>query len=238
MSWRVWRKFLEIVDPVKHTVYAIDITGFGDSDKPEMKYSIGNLTNSFIEFIEALSLHRPIIGGHSMGVTLCLEAVTGKKLDVSGLIIADSGSRSAHRTSDLIRRLETTNDKRSDIRSIIETFFLDIREKDLDEFTSDAMKGTDESLIGSLNGILDFNYDPYLPMLKMPVIIFYGEHDRNRGIEEAKHLNESIPGSELIVISNAAHCPMFEQPRIFNEFFEKWEAQYVDSDTVGSARLP
>ena len=227
MSWRVWKKFLEHMDPEKYTVYAIDVTGFGNSDKPGIRYSIDNLAESLMEFIQALGINKPVIGGHSMGVTLCLEAVTRKELDVSGLIIADSGSRSGHRTSEIIKRLEVTTDKRSDLRSIVKTFFVHINDRDLDAFTTDAMKGTNESLIGSLQGISTFDYDPFLGSLSMPVVIFFGENDRNRNFDDVQHLHENIPGSELVVIGDAAHCPMYEQPWTFVSAFEKWASRNI-----------
>lgn len=227
MSWRVWQRLLEIVDPLKYTVYAMDITGFGDSDKPIIQYSIDNLTNSLIEFVHSLGIKRPIIGGHSMGATFCLEAVITKRLNVSGLIIADSGSRSAHRTGELISSLKTTDNRDEVLRKIVRTFFYHITEEELVSFVSDALKATDGSLIGSLEGISNFYYDPYIGSIPVPALVFYGEHDNNRSFNEVKSLHERIPSSELVVISDAGHCPMYEQPVVFTQALEKWLARKI-----------
>lgn len=234
MSWRIWSKFLEIVNTEKFTVYAIDMPGFGRSDKPNMEYSISNLADSVISFIHQLGLKNVVIGGHSMGGLVCLEAITRKKLNVSGFIIADSvskwfnnGTREWERN--MRNTLETTNDRKGALRNIEEYFFEKISEEDLSEFTSDAMKVTDQILVGSAEALCNFDCDSYLDMLSLPVVIFYGEHDRIVSLDDVHHLNKNIPDSELIVIDNAGHCPIYEQPQVFTTAFEKWTMLKIPS---------
>src|SRR6266581_3650630 len=50
-----------------HRVFAYDLRGRGDSDKPEGGYSIPVHATDLAELIDELDLDRPVIAGHSSG---------------------------------------------------------------------------------------------------------------------------------------------------------------------------
>jgi pimeloyl-ACP methyl ester carboxylesterase len=45
--------------------------------------------------------------------------------------------------------------------------------------------------------------------------LIWGQFDNITPITQAHHLQELIPGSELVVIPNSGHVPMVEEPASF-----------------------
>ncbi len=74
-----------------HRVFAYDLRGRGDSDKPEHGYSVAIHADDLAELIDALGLERPVVAGHSLGamIALCFAAHYPEKL--SKLILIDGG---------------------------------------------------------------------------------------------------------------------------------------------------
>jgi pimeloyl-ACP methyl ester carboxylesterase len=50
-----------------HRVFAYDLRGRGDSDKPREGYSVPVHTNDLAVLIDTLALERPVLIGHSLG---------------------------------------------------------------------------------------------------------------------------------------------------------------------------
>ncbi|MFS1518799.1 alpha/beta fold hydrolase [Bacillus sp. SCS-151] len=50
-----------------------------------------------------------------------------------------------------------------------------------------------------------------------PLLIVYGEHDLEKGINHAKFWNKQSLGSKLHIVKDAGHCVNMEQPEEFNK---------------------
>lgn len=56
--------------------------------------------------------------------------------------------------------------------------------------------------------------DDRLGEVRVPTIIFWGEHDRLLHVSAAAFQHQRIAGSELVILDDAGHVPMIEQPRV------------------------
>ena len=73
-----------------HRVYALDIVGFGRSDKPSGGYSPSFFLNHLNGFITAMKVGKANIVGHSMGGGLSLIYALAYPEKVDKLVLADS----------------------------------------------------------------------------------------------------------------------------------------------------
>jgi|SRR5579863_569936 len=82
-----------------HRVYAYDLRGRGDSDKPERGYSVEIHADDLVKLIDAWGLERPVVLGHSLGgyVALYFAAYYPDKL--SKLILVDAGAAPPWKTA-------------------------------------------------------------------------------------------------------------------------------------------
>ena len=81
-----------------HRVFAYDLRGRGDSDKPESGYSLPTHADDLAEIIDALELDRPIVLGHSLGAMIGLYFAAHHPEKLSKLILMDGGGHLPWRT--------------------------------------------------------------------------------------------------------------------------------------------
>lgn len=74
-----------------HRVYAYDLRGRGDSDKPEHGYSIPIHADDLLKLLDTLNLERPILLGHSLGALISLYFAANHTQRISMLILIDAG---------------------------------------------------------------------------------------------------------------------------------------------------
>ena len=83
---------------VDHRVFAYDLRGRGDSDKPESGYSIPLHADDLAELINELGLDRPVVVGHSLGGLIALHFATRYPEKLSKLVLVDAGTSLLWRT--------------------------------------------------------------------------------------------------------------------------------------------
>ncbi|HVB74126.1 MAG TPA: alpha/beta hydrolase [Ktedonobacteraceae bacterium] len=74
-----------------HRVFAYDLRGRGDSDKPESGYSIPIHAEDLAAIIEALELDLPVVVGHSLGAMIGLYFAAHYPEHLSKLVLMDGG---------------------------------------------------------------------------------------------------------------------------------------------------
>src|SRR5205809_7955635 len=82
-----WRKVLEPL-AARHRVHAIDLPGFGFSDKPaDASYDIGWLTTAVLGYLDAERIPRAVFVGNSMGGAVATETAIVEPGRVVALVL-------------------------------------------------------------------------------------------------------------------------------------------------------
>lgn len=81
-----------------YRVFAYDLRGRGDSDKPEEGYGIPTHAADLAEIIDALELERPVIVGHSLGAMIGVFFAASYSDKLSRLVLLDGGGELPWRT--------------------------------------------------------------------------------------------------------------------------------------------
>ena len=74
------------------SVYALDLAGHGDSEKPNVEYSISFGVRYMLHFLDALDLQQVALVGNSMGGTLALATALEHAERVNRLVLVDTAS--------------------------------------------------------------------------------------------------------------------------------------------------
>jgi pimeloyl-ACP methyl ester carboxylesterase len=64
------------------------------------------------------------------------------------------------------------------------------------------------------------NTEVYLPHIKAPTLIFWGDHDTYVPKRDQETMMRLIPNAKLLVYERCGHCPHWEQPEKFVADFE------------------
>ena len=75
-----------------HQLYAYDLRGRGDSDKPEQGYSIPIHAADLAQLIDSWNLDRPIVIGHSLGALIALYFAAHYPAKLRKLVLVDAGA--------------------------------------------------------------------------------------------------------------------------------------------------
>lgn len=71
-SWRYWMRTMEAISD-KNRTYALDLWGFGDSDKSKSRYTVSNYVALVDDFVNDMGIREAPIIGHALGATVALE---------------------------------------------------------------------------------------------------------------------------------------------------------------------
>ncbi|MDQ6643731.1 MAG: alpha/beta hydrolase [Chloroflexota bacterium] len=75
-----------------HQLFAYDLRGRGDSDKPAKGYSVPIHAADLAGLLDALGLERPVLIGHSLGALIALYFSTHYPARLSKLVLVDAGA--------------------------------------------------------------------------------------------------------------------------------------------------
>ena len=233
-----WREFFEYFNS-EYTVIALDLRGHGCSAKPKKGYSTIDQVDLVIKFMDIMDIDRTILLGHSLGGIVVTKLALIYPEKVERLVIYDSplGGGTIQDISWLfslprrggllssltlipffgkylynIRTPET-------LRQIIELLRLFYNpELITDELLDEKMKCPYHAYFYSFWRVIIFeNIEKDLYKLSMPVLVICGDNDPYVSQKKAKSDANKIPNSKLVIIDEAGHFPLIEQPLKFNE---------------------
>jgi pimeloyl-ACP methyl ester carboxylesterase len=195
--------------------------GFGASTGFDQIDTIEDMAFHYVELFDALGFDEPVIlGGVSLGGWIAAEFATRWPERVKKLWIADApGLPAQEPLGDLFRYMNDRNkmrellffDQESPMASLV------IRDK-IDEET--MLKGY-QNMTVLARLVWERPYNPKLAgrlrRVDCPTLLLWGEHDRLVPTAYGRAYHEHIKGSELKLIPNCGHLPMFEKEGDFVE---------------------
>jgi pimeloyl-ACP methyl ester carboxylesterase len=214
-------------------VYAIDLPGAGDSDKPPLDYSAEGLADFVIHFLDALVIDRPALVGHSFGGLIALMIALRQPERVAALTLIDSaglgkeihpmlaaaslpvaGELSTAWAATWLgakQRAWTRGDLHFARTSQIPHAWLSEQERMAQMpgyLEAELAAARQQTVIGQQRVVvLD-----RLPHVKCPVMIVWGERDRAIPVHHATAAAQRIPNSRIAIIPKAGHLPHVERP--------------------------
>ena len=85
---------------------------------------------------------------------------------------------------------------------------------------------TPAGYLGCAAAILDFDFTPKLPSLKLPVLVVCGDDDQGTPPAGNRRIAEMVPGGRYEEIAKARHFPNVEHPDTFNRLMLAWLAKH------------
>ncbi len=201
-----------------HRVLALDLLGFGRSDKPAIEYTIAGFVEVVDRFLKAMGVERPTLIGSSLGGWIASAFALKRSDAVSKLILADSAGVWA----DLAEiGMDPHVSTRAHMREVFDRVFYDKRlvtDELVDLAYEQHLARGDGSTIASLirnvgNG--GERLDSVIGGIQVPTLIVWGQQDQIIPLAAGELTHQLIRGSELIVIPECGHVPALEKPAEF-----------------------
>lgn len=208
-----------------YQVIALDMPGFGLSDKPvDHDYSNPSQSQVVADFIAALKLDKVVIGGHSMGGAHALHVaemapeVVGMILFNPGIITTGVPAATQYFVFPLPRLAAKTFGEREFRENFLTTSYLDpglVTDAVMDELMlAPRSEGYIEGTTALMGYYVAGDEISMLADVQVPTLIVWGVEDKRKPKGEAEQLRGMIAGSRLINVEDAAHYVHEEQPQV------------------------
>jgi pimeloyl-ACP methyl ester carboxylesterase len=244
-----WRKNISVLATGGYRVFAIDLLGFGGSDKPPLEYTL-ELWQELLKDFCSFHIQEPtVFVGNSIGALLSLMVVANyPEIAAAGILINCAGGLN-HRPDELnlpLRLVMGTFTKLVSSRVVGPFLFNRIRQRSRIRSTLRQVYRNSEAVTDEL---VDLLYAPscdrgaqqvfasiltappgpspaeLLPKVKRPLLVLWGEDDPWTPITGAQiyqQLSEAGQPIQMIPIPNTGHCPHDERPDIVNPAILQW----------------
>lgn len=220
-------------------VLALDLPGFGASDKPDVSYAPRWYARVVLAWLDALGVKRAVICGHSMGGQIALHLVLHAPSRVIGLALAAPAGvetftpEAARWMTDYWtegRALAASADEvRANFTQLAFNRVDDGVQRLLDERLRlqrhPSFRDTSRAVSRCIRGMLDQPVFDRLGDVAVPTLMVYGDSDRmipnpvfNPGATAAvaERGARAIPGCRLVMLKGAGHMVMHDDPTGFH----------------------
>ena len=176
-------------------------------------------------FLRNFSLPDCLLVGWSLGGMLLLEVLGRQTASPGGLVLAGVPpvfcSRPDHpwgQPPAAVRamRLGLKRDPRKVLQDFALTCLGPGEENNQDEVTALFTSSNGSDLAKGLDCLLNQDLRPLLAQLPVAPVIIQGDQDRIVSPEQARFLQEHLPGSSLRLLPGAGHMPFVTQAEVFN----------------------
>jgi len=205
-SWRYWVPTMEGLSG-QYKTYALDLWGFGDSDKQNLHYSVNAYVELLTSFLDHLAIGQgpiPIVG-HALGglVALLFAAQAPERVkQVMGVSVPLSGTA-------INRPLANFSGNGEALARLV------TRRANFSEVNVEARKADVAAVISSLNSAMEQDIHHVLP-LSAPVLLLYGENDPFIQPPQPEWLQDCDNSVRPILMDGIQHFPMLEERNKFN----------------------
>jgi pimeloyl-ACP methyl ester carboxylesterase len=245
-----WRNNMPALAMAGHRVFALDLLGFGGSDKPPISYSL-ELWEELLKDFWADHVQEPaVFVGNSIGALLSLMVMAHHPQIVKSGVLLNAAGGLNHRPEELnpvLRVIMGTFTALVSSEFLGPFIFEQVRQKSrirstLQQVYRDRAAVTDE--------LVELIYEPscdpgaqkvfasiltappgpspteLLPLVKQPMLVLWGEADPWTPITGATPYRELAAVEsdrvKFVPIPDVGHCPHDEVPHLVNEYILDW----------------
>lgn len=226
----IWSPQLEALDGWRRI--APDLRGMGQSDAPDLGYSMATYASDLAALLDTLGIERVVLCGLSMGGYVAFEFLRRWRERVSGLVLIATRAGP-----------DTTEGKRARDAAAAEA-----REGGAGVI-ADAMlpkmlaPGAPEGLVARVRALMAATPVPGIvgalgamrdrpdsmsllsALAGLPALVIAGGSDQLMPVSEMSAMAAAIPGARLVVAPGAGHLPTLETPSIVTDALRTFLAQ-------------
>jgi pimeloyl-ACP methyl ester carboxylesterase len=243
-----WRQNLEVLGE-HHTVYALDMLGFGASYKAAANYSVELWVEQVYEFWKTFIGEPMVLIGNSLGSLVCLAAASIHPDMVKGVVMMSLPDPAMEQEliPEILQPVVAAIKKLFASPLLIKPILQVLRQPKVlrrvaifayanPEAVTDELvdilvgppqeRGSARALIALCKAAANPKYAPsvksLLPNITTPMLLIWGQNDRVVRPVLARKFAESNPNLQLIILEGAGHCPHDESPEEVNQAILDW----------------
>ena len=259
-----WRQNLAVLGE-HHTVYALDMLGFGASEKAPVSYKVELWVEQVYDFWRTFIGHPVVLVGNSIGSLVTLAAAAAHPEMVQGIVMISLPDPSLEEEAipAFLRPVVAAIKSLVASPPVLKTLFRVARRPSMarrwatlaysnpDAVTDELVDilvgpaqdtGSAQAFCAILKAMTSAQFSPsvkaVLPTLKIPMLLMWGQQDRMVPPPAFAHQFASYnPNLQLLKLDNAGHCPHDECPEQVNQAILNWIDSWQAGTTGSVTRL-
>ncbi len=207
----------------KFKVYALDLPGFGKSDKPSKVWGSSEYAEIVKKFIEELDIKDVILIGHSHGGRVSIILSSKYPYIVNKMILIDSAGLLPKRKLKYYLKVYSFKTLKLFYNAF---YFWNDKQKRMKnfykKFGSTDYKNADGIMRKILVKVVNENLRQNLKDIKADTLLIWGKDDEATPVYMGKIMEKEIPGSGLVILDNAGHYSYLDQMYRFNRIVDSF----------------
>jgi len=242
-----WTGTIDVLRKQGFRVVVPDQIGFGRSSKPIIPYNFHDMALNTRKLLEHLGISKAAIVGHSMGGMLTARFaasypdMTERAVIYNPIGLTDPRWERPWRSTEEAYK-QTLGLTYQQAYQGIARYFVTGWKPEYEKYVRIHYAWTlsgdwprfamVRTLVQQMTYLDPVVYD--WPHIKVKTLVLGGDKDGANFPERAKHIADTIPGAELVLIPNIGHVPHFEAPDLFYKALVK----FLNSDRTTPAQKP
>ena len=219
----------------EHRVFAIDIVGFGRTDKPEGVYTFEMMADFVLDFMKTMGIDKASLVGNSMGGGISMTVAAQAPDRVKKIVLVDPVGL-GRKLSPVMRIMSLpvignvlTKPNRQGVERQMQLCLYDPSQASEDFIDRVAAIGTlpgsqhsflsllreTANIFGGKEELVSY-FSARLKKIKTPILMIWGRQDRILSAAEGEAAVERMNDVKLHIIDQAGHLPQIVKPEEFN----------------------
>ena len=209
----VYRLLIDAVSKYSEVI-TLDMPGFGKSSKLEESWNLDDQIEFVKKFVKALKLKEFDLIGHSNGGRTIIKMMAGDVDFKVGKIVLMGAAGIEHQ--------KTAKQKAMIGAAKVAKKFIPkgMLEKMKQHAGSDDYRAAEPVMRDTLVKLVNEDLSEYLPKIKQPTLLIWGDLDTEAPVEDAIKMESLIPDAGLVRLGDCTHFAFVENPVYINRVIE------------------
>ena len=219
-----WKEALELL-PASYHAYALDLRGFGKSERAKEGFAIPQFAEDVYHFSQALGLERFTYVGHSMGGAIGMQLALDHTEVLKGSVLVAPVPADGFKVSPDIEAvvLGLADATPEEVKGLTPFFFTKpLSDQRIQELTEDLLAVVREAFFASMDAIKSFNVESRLGEIMLPTLIMAAEKDLFCPVDDLRRTAKGIGGSRFEISEGVGHFLHIENPKRFVDLLTRF----------------
>ncbi|MEO8294008.1 MAG: alpha/beta fold hydrolase [Gemmatimonadota bacterium] len=206
---------------------APDLRGMGESDAPDLGYSMATYAADLIALLDAIGVEKVVLCALSMGGYVAFEIVRAHRARVSGLVLvatkAVADSVEGRKARDMAAATARERGAAAVAESMLPKMVANETSEQIRQQVLAMMESTPvPGIVGALTAMRDRPDSSSLlsELASVPTLVLAGESDQLIPLADITRMADAIPSAEFRVVPRAAHLVPVEQPGVTTQIIQ------------------
>lgn len=211
----VWRSLIDalLLGDTNLRLFAPDLRGYGDSDKPETGYTCETFADDAEDMAAALGLRNYLLIGHSMSGKIAQLVASRQPAELSAMVLVTPGLLAASPPLDISKRKAMYGEPRLLREMIAGWTGHPLSSSEAEQLVEASLTVGRDAWNGWLSPMRDENFFGEIGKIIVPTLVVGGGKDPQRTEEELRRgVFARIKRADYVRLPGSGHLPHIEEP--------------------------